>query len=229
MHDRIKTGLTEQINSSCSFQPTPPTHQLAGALSDLAHNFGMILPPNLVGYIQVWCGWTSSKLIPTWSEPHLMVLPPGNISIIPCQAPRVARVGSSGGGDGYWRAFHKLLGSKYSVWDWKAGLFFALFYSSEYNHLHASIFTKEVVIIVGRHITINVTASKHTHKYPIYFTWPYPLRDHKRIPWQHYEALSKYILVWTKASLENMSLFKHTNTLHKHTCSPLWAFSCSFV
>ena len=54
MHDRIKTGLTEPINSSCSFQPTPPTHQLAGALSDLAHNFGMILPPNLVGYIQLW-------------------------------------------------------------------------------------------------------------------------------------------------------------------------------
>ena len=149
MHDRIKTGLTEPINSSCSFQPTPPTHQLAGALSDLAHNFGMILPPsNLVAYIPVWmilppnlvgymgwsclptwwdiskcsAGWTSSKLIPTWSEPHLMVLPPGNISIIPCQAPRVARVGSSGGGDGYWRAFHKLLGSKYSVWDWKASL-----------------------------------------------------------------------------------------------------------
>ena len=131
MHDRIKTGLTEPINSSCSFQPTPPTHQLAGALSDLAHNFGMILPPNLVGYIQVWCGRTSSKLIPTWSEPHLMVLPPGNISIIPCQAPRVARVGSSGGGDGYWRAFHKLLGSKYSVWDWKAGLF--LLYSIPVN------------------------------------------------------------------------------------------------
>ena len=56
----------------------------------------------------------------------------------------------------------------------------------------------------------------------------YPLGDHRGVTWQNYEALSKYRLVWTKASLETLSLFKHENTLHKHTCPLLWRSNCSF-
>ena len=59
-----------------------------------------------------------------------------------------------------------------------------------------------------------------------FIVWQYPLGDHSGVTWQNYEAVSKYRLVWTKCSLEILSLFKRDHAVHKHTCSSGQQHSC---
>ena len=88
----------EQISSSCSYPAwTPPSHHLKPAAAGAEQNFRLYTKLRDLWDISGWP--TPTKFIPTWFQPHLMLIPPGNISISPATLQGWPGVGSPGEGD----------------------------------------------------------------------------------------------------------------------------------
>ena len=93
----------EQISSSCSSPSawTPPTHHLKPAPAGAELNF-RLYTKLWVNFVPLWdisVRSTPTKFISTLFQPHLMLIPPGNIGISPATLQGWPRVGSLGEGN----------------------------------------------------------------------------------------------------------------------------------